>query len=306
MNEPDWDGIEGPRVDQWQYTHLMQNLSQRLDGLGLSAIRPVGPDTASVSTGVQTYFLEMMRNPVLMAKLAHFGLHNYAGSTAGAAQAIAASAYSSTNFWMTEVSNMWDAIPEITQGAAAVLVWDAYDTVYDHAILAGRGTNPPNDAGNGPAPLAYNPTTGTYTLRRAFYEHAQLLKYVTPGARRIAASRSTTNLMILAFHHPSTNRLTIVGRNTGSGNLTITGLLANLPAPAAFQLYLTDTSTNMQRRADVSVSGNAFTWTVTGGSTFTLTTSSAPPPPAAIPPTAPIDLAVTPFSPSLVLQWQLC
>lgn len=60
-----------------------------------------------------------------------------------------------------------------------------------------------------------------------------------------------TNLMILAFHHPSTNRLTIVGRNTGSGNLTIAGLLANLPAPAA------------------------------------------------IPPTAPIDLAVTPLSPSL-------
>ena len=116
MNEPDWDGIEGPQVDQWQYTHLMQNLSQRLDGLGLSAIRPVGPDTASVSTGVQTYFPEMMRNTMLMAKLAHFGLHNYAGSTAGAAQAIAASAYSNTNFWMTEVSNIWDAIPELTQG----------------------------------------------------------------------------------------------------------------------------------------------------------------------------------------------
>ena len=215
MNEPDWDGIEGPQVDQWQYARLMQKLSQRLDGLGLAAIRLVGPDTAAVTTGVQAYFPEMLRNTTLMAKLAHFGLHNYAGSTAGAAQAIAASAFPNKNFWMTEVSNIWDAIPEITQGAAATLVWDAFDSVYNHAILAGRGTNPPNDAGNGPALLAYNSTTGTYTPRRAFYEHAQLFKYVTPGARRIAASGSNTNLMILAFHHPSTNRLTIVGRNTG-------------------------------------------------------------------------------------------
>ena len=298
MNEPDWDGIEGPQVDQWQYARLMQKLSQRLDGLGLAAIRLVGPDTAAVTTGVQAYFPEMLRNTTLMAKLAHFGLHNYAGSTAGAAQAIAASAFPNKNFWMTEVSNIWDAIPEITQGAAATLVWDAFDSVYNHAILAGRGTNPPNDAGNGPALLAYNSTTGTYTPRRAFYEHAQLFKYVTPGARRISASGSNTNLMILAFHHPSTNRLTIVGRNTGSGNLTIAGFLANLPAPSAFQLYLTDISTNMQRRADVVVSGNAFTWTVTGGSTFTLTTTSAPPPPDAIRPSAPSDLAVTPLAPS--------
>jgi hypothetical protein len=28
---------------------------------------------------VQSYFPEMVANPALMAKLAHFGLHNYAG-----------------------------------------------------------------------------------------------------------------------------------------------------------------------------------------------------------------------------------
>ena len=84
MNEPDWDGIEGPQVDQWQYVRLMQKLFQKLDALGLSSIRLVGPDTTSADAGVQSYFPEMVANPALMAKLAHFGLHNYAGYTAHA------------------------------------------------------------------------------------------------------------------------------------------------------------------------------------------------------------------------------
>jgi hypothetical protein len=79
MNEPDWDGIEGPRVGQSQYVRLMHRLSRKLDALGLSSVRLMGPDTASADRGVQAYFPEMMADATLMAKLAHFGLHNYAG-----------------------------------------------------------------------------------------------------------------------------------------------------------------------------------------------------------------------------------
>ena len=71
----------------------------------------------------------------------------------------------------------------------------------------------------------------------------QLFRSVEPGARRIAVAVSNADLDVLAFHHPSTNRITIVGRNAGSGKLTIAGFLANLPAPPAFQLYLTVTPT---------------------------------------------------------------
>lgn len=274
MNEPDWDGIEGPRVGQSQYVRLMQRLSRKLDALGLSSVRLMGPDTASVDKGVQAYFPEMMADATLMAKLAHFGLHNYAGYTAGAAQAIESSAYPGKNFWITEVSNIWDAFPEIAQGAAAILVWDGYDSVYDHAILAGRGTTPPNDAGNGPALLAYDPSSGAYTPRKAFYEHAQLFRYVAPGARRIAASVPHTTLSVLAFHHPAAHHVTLVGRNTGSGDLTLAGTLVNLPAVSSFQFYSTDSSVNLLQMADIPVSENRFAFTVTGGSTFTLTTSS--------------------------------
>jgi O-glycosyl hydrolase len=278
MNEPDWDGIEGPQVDQWQYVRLMQKLVQKLDGLGLSSIRLVGPDTASADAGVQNYFPEMMVNPVLMAKLAHFGLHNYAGYTAHAEAAIRSSTDPGKNLWMTEVTNIWDALPEIAQGAAATLVWEGYDSVYHHAILAGRGTFPPNDAGNGPALLEYDSATGRYAPRKAFYEHMQLFRSVEPGARRIAVAVSNADVDVLAFHHPSTNRLTIVGRHRGSGSLTFSGSLVNLPAIPSLQFYLTDASLNAQKMADVPVVGNAFTVTVTGGSTFTLMSASTVPP----------------------------
>jgi O-glycosyl hydrolase len=278
MNEPDWDGVEGPQVDQWQYPRLMQKLFQKLDALGLSSIRLVGPDTASADAGVQGYFPQMMAHPTLMAKLAQFGLHNYAGYTAHASAAIKSSAYPGKNFWMTEVTNIWDALREISQGATATLVWDGYDSVYNHAILAGRGMTPPNDAGNGPALLSYEVATGLYIPRKAFYEHLQLFRYVEPGAHRVAATVSNAAVDVLAFHHPSTNRIMIVGRNAGAESVTLDGSLTNLPAISPLQFYLTDTSSNAQRMADVPLSENAFMVTVTGGSTFTLTSTSVPPP----------------------------
>jgi hypothetical protein len=72
--------------------------------------------------------------------------------------------------------------------------------------------------------------------------------------------------------------VTIVGRNSGSGDLTIDGSLANLPPIAALQFSVTDASADAQQLADVAVSGNTFTLTVGAGATFTLTTASVAPP----------------------------
>jgi len=43
LNEPDWDGLEGPQVDQWQYTALLEKLWCGLDAMGLVRFRFVGP-----------------------------------------------------------------------------------------------------------------------------------------------------------------------------------------------------------------------------------------------------------------------
>ena len=281
MNETDHEGIEGPRVGSGQYVRILHKLAQKLDAIGLGSIRLVGPDTANISTGVNTYMAEMMRDSVVMAKVDRFGLHDYSGSTGAADAFIKSSAFPDRGFWLTEVSLFGDLLSMIRQGPAAILVWDAYDSVYNHAILAGRGRNPPNDAGNGPALLAYNTSTRVYAPRRIFYDCAHLFKFVTAGSQKIAASPSSGSVTIDAFHHPVTGLLTLLGRNTSTTSQVLNGTISSISGLTSFKFFQTSAAGNMLQGSDVSVSGNTFTITVAANSTFTLTTTSpgAPRPP---------------------------
>ncbi len=274
-NESDWDGIEGIRMDSGQHARVMRKLAAKLDAIGLSDLKLVGPDTAAIATGVGTYLPALMGEPTVMAKLDHFAFHNYAGDSGGADNAIKGSAYPTKNFWISEVSNIWDALTHMSQGPAAILVWDAYDSVYNHAIQAGRGSSPPNDVGNGPALLSYNTSTRLYTPRKAFYEFAQLFKFVPAGSVRVAATESNGNVTIYAFQHTASGRVTLVGRNEGSSDVTFSGVLTNLPAVSSFAIYQTNVSVNMQRGTDIPVTSGAFSFVAAGNTVFMLT-SPAP------------------------------
>jgi Bacterial Ig domain/Glycosyl hydrolase catalytic core len=275
INEPDWDGIEGPQVDQFQYARLLEKLSVRLDAMGLGDVKFVGPNTASIDTGVNSYMPQMMSNATVMSKVDHFGFHNYNGQTSGADSAIKSSAYSSRNFWMTELSIPEQIFTLVGQGASATQIWEAYDSVYNHAILAGRGSSPPNDAGNLPALLAYNSSTGVYTPRSQFFQ-ASAFRFVPPGAVRVAATESNGSLTLYAFLHATTGRLVIVGRYTGGSSLAVNGSLSGVGSVASFQLYSSSISNNYSsftRGADVVVTGESFTFTAPANSYFTLTTT---------------------------------
>ena len=270
-NEPDYDGIEGIRMDRWQYARVMKKLAAKLDAIGLNDLRLLGADSSSLSAGVGGYTPSLMGEPTVMAKMDHFAYHSYSGDTGGADNAIRNSAYPDRNFWITEVCRIGDVMTQMSQGPSAILMWDGYDSVYNHGIFAGRGTVAPNDAGNGPALLTYSAATRTYTPRREFYEFAQLFKYVPPGSVRVAASGSTSNVSLLAFHHPVSGRTTIVGRNAGSSSVTYSGMLTNLPAVPSFEMYRTTGTPGMQRGADVAVTNGAFSFIASGNSMFTLT-----------------------------------
>ena len=274
LNETDWDGIEGPQVDQAQYVRVMRKLAQKLDGIGLSSLRLVGPDTAEIHIGIDGYMAAMIADSTVLAKVDHFAFHSYAGDSGGADAALKNYGLPNRNFWITETTNIDDILSHLTQGPSAVLVWDAYDSVYNHAILAGRGTTAPNDAGDGPALLAYDATTGLYTPRRGFYEAAQLFKFVPRGSRRIGAASSSSSLTAVAFLDQSGGRLTIVGRNTSTGARTLTGSLAGVPTVPSLALYQTTASSSLARGADVTVTSGAFSVQVAGSSVFTLTAST--------------------------------
>ena len=217
----------------------------------------------------------MIAEPALMAKVDHFAFHNYEGDAGNADSAIKNSAYPDRNFWMTELSLIEHAMANIGQGASAILVWDGYDSVYNHAIFAGRGSNPPNDFGNGPALLSYSTSTRLYTARKALYQFAQLFKYVPAGSVRVVATESSSNVTLYAFHHPVSGRVTLVGRNTGN-SVQFSGTLSNLPVVPTFEFYRTDASVNMQRGSDVTVTNGAFSFTAPANSMFTLTYAGTP------------------------------
>ena len=121
--------------------------------------------------------------------------------------------------------------------------------------------------------IAYNSTSGTYTPRQSFYQVAQVFKFVPEGSVRIGASESNSSLTMYAFYHPTTGRVTIVGRNTSASAIPLSGTLSNLPAVYGFQMYQTDVSgKNFARGNDVVVSNGSFYVVAPVNSYFTLTT----------------------------------
>jgi hypothetical protein len=260
-NEVDWNGIEGPQIDQWQYATVLHKLAERLDTIGLGDIRLVGPDTADISSGVNSYMPELLADSTVMPKIAHFGLHNYAELAGGAANAIRNSAYPNRNFWMTEAGFGNDyygphhLLVQVKNGAASAGVWDAYYSVYNHM---------PNDA----YPMLAHTGSGVWTPNLSFYAY-KLFKFVQPGSTRIAVTE-LSNVTAVAFYNQASGKVTLVGHNSGSSR-TLRILFTNVPV-SSLQYYQTSISRNFQRQADPAISNGAVTINVDQDGYFTLTT----------------------------------
>jgi O-glycosyl hydrolase len=286
FNEPDWGNNEGPVVGATQYVRVLKKLSARMDALGLGDIKIAGPDCAQVAVGRDTYMPAILADTQLMGKVQHFGYHSYSGDSSGIDDSIKASAYPDRNYWMTEFSawcsgcdtgsqppDDWTfgsdtfdyLVNHINQGATSALIWEGYDSYYEH-----------HSSWSYWGLLSYNQSTGKYTARKRMYINAHVFKYVEPGAVRISASTAQSGLTLLAFTNPVTNRFTIVGNNKNPAGLTINATLIG-PSPAtSLQFYQTTTTANFIRREDVLANGNTFSVPVAANSFFTLTSAPGP------------------------------
>ncbi|HET6421289.1 MAG TPA: hypothetical protein VFG19_14110 [Geobacteraceae bacterium] len=274
LNETDWGHNEGPLVDRIQYTRLLHKLSDKMDSLGLGDIKFIGPSTAKIGNGVNVYMPVMMGDHVVMAKTDHFGFHDYLTRGDNAYRAIKNSAYPGRNYYITEVILPGNILYELVQGASAILIWEGYDSVYNHAISSRSNTTPPNDAGPGPAPLAYDTKTGKYFPRKCFYEYQQIFRFVPSGSVRISISQSGGDVVMTAFYHQPSGRVTIVGRNSGKKLISYSGMLVNLPRVSGFQFYRTseiDANINMLRGNDIAANNGTISFDAPPNSIFTLT-----------------------------------
>ena len=285
-NEPDFynEGIRIPNANQ--YAAALHELALRLDANGMQDLGFVGPDLAAGGTA---YMPEMMADPVVAAKLRHFGVHSYQGEGGGSANVrsfIESSGYPDRTFWMTEF-NVWCPtcdngmegtydwsytrgtadylLNHLLNGASAGFVYDGYDGIYAHHGYAWGywglfAVDDPN------APVK------TYTPRKNFYTVAQISKWVRPGAQRIEVGGSAAPFSpLLAFKHAGSGQITIVGINRSGSAVPLNGTFASLPEVPRLDLYFTSATANLAHAGSVPVNGGSFTATIPPDCVFTLT-----------------------------------
>jgi O-glycosyl hydrolase len=288
-NEPD-NAADArlPRVlmSSGQYVTALRALAQLLDANGLNDLRLVAPDLAYTSTA---WLSAIMADPVVMSKVSRFGLHSYqdnGGGSAGIYSFLQQSAYPDRSFWMTEFNawcsscencaggdNSWSfarssasyMLNHLANGASAGLWFEGYDTYMDYlGCWSYWGLFAVNNI---------NAVPKTFTPRKGFYTVAQISKFVQPGTRRIALTGSPSPLNVLAFYHPGTGQLVLVGVNPGASATSLSASLVSLSMVSSLDLYYTSSSANLYRAGSVPVSNGAFTTTLPADCVFTLVSS---------------------------------
>ena len=275
-NEPDIE-TEGIRMSAPLQAEELNKIAVRLDAAGLSGMRMLGPSAGVISYAVTDFTNYMLDYPALMAHVDTYSYHDYNGTTANAANLINSSAYPTKKFYMTEFSQFDDGMAMLGQGPQGMLVWDGYDSAYIHPLDRNGSTTAPNDAGDGPALLAYDSNNHTYTPRKEFYQFAQLFKYVPAGSIRIGNSSSHSDITSYAFRDNASSRVTIVGKNTGTTANTLSISLSNIGVPpTALSYFQTNSTSNMAPGADMAVVNGVATVIVPAGTIFTLTGLGTP------------------------------
>ena len=279
-NEPDLYA-EGMRIpDGGQYAAILHSLAVNLDTYGISNLSLVGPD---LSQAVTNWMPEMMADPTIMARVGHFGTHNYSQSGgASVAPFIAASAYKDRNLWVTEYApwcascedgvggtNSWSyalteadfLLGQIKIGASAAFVWEGYDSYYPHhsswsfwGLLAVDSTSS----------IPY-----TYTPRCTFYALSHYAKFVRPGARCLCQTVGTSDLESQAFYHDTLGHLVVVGINRSSTVQSLKVNLKSLPSFDVLHLYNSTAFTNLAHGTVTAVS-NSCTVNIPANSIYTL------------------------------------
>ncbi len=278
MNEQDLGAPEGPGVNATQYVRLMNKLRVRMDALGLGDIRFYGPETANVSQGVNTYMPAMLADANLMARVAGFALHDYSGGSGGAADRIRNSSYPDRPFVMTEFS-AWcsgcdTGAPQPTDfdfatttglyvmrhlgdGAAGTLVYDAYDSYYEHHGSIGYWG------------LLGRNTDGTYFARKRMQVLAQFSRYIRPGATRVAVSSQVSGVSALAFTSGGPTAL-VAGYNSNGSSVDLTIRFDNTSSISTARLIQTSSSKDQETSAPITVSNNNLSVRVDANSFFTV------------------------------------
>lgn len=251
---------EGPRLNEHRYVNLLKKIMIRMKQSGMNDIRFVGPDAADMKNNVRRYIPEMMKDSLVMTGIKVFAVHSYGGYYAPVDSLLKNSAFPESKFWVTEWNAWRDGLDDgimteynytfaadcirylvdlLKNGAAAAMVWEGYDSYYDHhapSLFSYWGI------------LGYEKGTGKYIPRKHFYTISQISKYLQPGSWQIASNSSNKNIPAFAFFNPHTHTPALIGLNRSSSLVKADIALENLPPVATAELTYTDSVHNLQKQ----------------------------------------------------------
>lgn len=283
INETDLTNaqIEGPHTNAEQFVRIEHKLVDRLNELGLNNIQLISPDVANMQEGIDHYLPTLINDNVVMSKVKFFGLHSYNGYYTPVDSFIQHSNYRHTPIWITEF-NAWrngldhgetglynyefavecvkHLLDLLKNGASACVVWEGYDSVYEHhGAMSYWGV------------LELDEQTKTFSPRKHFFALAQVFKFVPAGALQIEVIQSDRNLTVLAFNDSVTGRLSIVGIHSGKKSITSEFDLKHLTKLQTMELFYTDSVKNFYNEGQLKVTKQKLETTIPANCIFTLT-----------------------------------
>jgi len=272
--------IEGPHSEPGQFARIEHKLLERMNDCGLNMIRLVSPDLANMQVGIDRYMPLILNDSLVMSGIKYFGFHSYGGYYAPLDSFIHHSGYPAIHFWMTEFNAWRDGLDHgetgvynydyasecvhylmdlIRNGASACIVWEAYDSPYEHhGAMSYWGI------------LGLDERSNTFTPRKHFYALAHVFRFVPPGSRQVEIVQGDNTLDVLAFSDSISGRITITGINGGNTKQHVVFSLENLPKLKKMDLYYTDSIKNLFHADEMKVSGQQFIATVPARCIFTI------------------------------------
>ncbi len=270
--------VEGPNIpDAVQVARIIKKLGKKLDAIGMSDVRFVAPDAAGDHLFAACVD-EMDKDPYIMSKIAHWGVHAYGNNAANYKKIVSNPENPNKSFWVTETAGIGNVLGQLADNAGAYIFWDGFDCVYQHARRNGQGSTPPNDwvfweGELGKPMLAFNPSEKNWTPRKQYYQFAHLFKFVKPGAMQIGTTSNDSNLVVRSFINPD-GQLVFVGRNSGKESITLNGTLNNMPESNELKMVYTTPDVNFHKSDDIILRNNSMKVNLPANCVFTLTSAA--------------------------------
>jgi O-glycosyl hydrolase len=250
---------EGPHLTGDQHARIIRKTIERMDKLGITGnIKVVAPDNADKQKSFNEFLPAMLKDSLVMSRIADLGFHSYGGNGEDIQPYIRATSYPSKPYWITEW-NAWcngcdDGIlgdynyqfarksvhyllSLLCTGANACLLWEGYDSYYSHhapSKFSYWGV------------LGYDSVNGIYFPRKHFYAIQQVSKFLLPGSRQIAITKNVDSADVIAFADSAMRQLMITGINNGNAEIQLNAVLKNINVDGESILYYTDEKNNLK------------------------------------------------------------